>query len=169
MHPIALLLALLAARIPGQDPLAPLLGRGVSHALAEHRARTIADVRYSLALDVSALDSAVGEVTVRFRRTDAGDVILDWRGRRLLRITANGAEVPLDAANGAHIRLPAGILRAGENAVTLAFVSEIAPSGASIIRFHDRGDGSDYLYTLLVPADANQLFPCFDQPDLKAR
>ena len=25
------------------------------------------------------------------------------------------------------------------------------------------------MYTLLVPADASQLFPCFDQPDLKAR
>jgi aminopeptidase N len=34
---------------------------------------------------------------------------------------------------------------------------------------HDPADRGDYLYTLLVPADANQLFPCFDQPDLKAR
>jgi aminopeptidase N len=34
---------------------------------------------------------------------------------------------------------------------------------------HDAVDNADYLYTLLVPADANQLFPCFDQPDLKAR
>ncbi len=33
----------------------------------------------------------------------------------------------------------------------------------------DASDGADYLYTLLVPADANQLFPCFDQPDLKAK
>ena len=57
----------------------------------------------------------------------------------------------------------------GENALELDFVADIAPSGASIIRTHDPTDGSDYLYTLLVPADANQLFPCFDQPDLKAR
>ena len=57
---------------------------------------------------------------------------------------------------------------AGDNEATFTFVSDIAPTGASIIRSHDP-DGSDYLYTLLVPADANQLFPCFDQPDLKAR
>ena len=27
----------------------------------------------------------------------------------------------------------------------------------------------DYMYTLLVPDRARTLFPCFDQPDLKAR
>ena len=65
--------------------------------------------------------------------------------------------------------MPAKTLEAGENSIELWFVSDIAPSGASIIRTHDQTDGSDYLYTLLVPADADQLFPCFDQPDLKAR
>ena len=66
-------------------------------------------------------------------------------------------------------RHPGPPARPGENALELAFVADIAPAGASIIRSHDPTDGSDYLYTLLVPADANQLFPCFDQPDLKAR
>ena len=27
----------------------------------------------------------------------------------------------------------------------------------------------DYLYTLFVPVRAHEAFPCFDQPDLKAR
>ena len=33
----------------------------------------------------------------------------------------------------------------------------------------DREDGAEYLYTLFVPSDASTVFPCFDQPDLKAR
>lgn len=154
--------------MPGDSPAA-LPGRGVSHRLALWRARTVRDVRYDLALDVTALDSAVGRVTVRFRRTGAGDAILDFRGRRLTRALANGRAIPEDAADGAHIRVPAALLAPGENTLELGFVAEIAPTGASIIRIHDPADGSDYLYTLLVPADANQLFPCFDQPDLKAR
>src|SRR5258707_700699 len=44
-----------------------------------------------------------------------------------------------------------------------------AGPGAAISRFDDRSDGGTYLYTLLVPSDANLLFPCLDQPDLKAR
>jgi aminopeptidase N len=162
--------------------------RGVSLGLAQHRAGAIRDVRYELTLDVSALDRATGRVTVRFERTGPGDVVLDFRGRRLAGARANGVAVALDTtgaaeavggaraagaegaiANGAHIRVPDTALRAGANALEFSFVADIAASGASIIRFHDRADGSDYLYTLLVPADANQLFPCFDQPDLKAR
>src|SRR4030095_1123771 len=57
----------------------------------------------------------------------------------------------------------------GENVGTVSFVTRIAAAGASIIRYRDATDGAEYLYTLLVPADANQLFPCFDQPDLKAK
>ena len=151
------------------DPLTAYLGHGVSHPLAIWRANTVKNVRYDLNLDVTAPDSAIGHVAVRFNRSGTADAILDWRGRRLTRITSNGTSVPLTAANGAHIRLPAKLLTEGDNAVELWFVSDIAPSGASIIRTHDQTDGSDYLYTLLVPADADQLFPCFDQPDLKAR
>ena len=145
------------------------MGHGVSHPLAIWRANTIKDVRYDLSLDVTAPDSAIGHVSARFVRSGTSDVILDWRGRRVMRIMSNGRAVPLAAANGAHIRIPAKLLETGENSVELWFVSDIAPSGASIIRTHDQTDGSDYLYTLLVPADADQLFPCFDQPDLKAR
>jgi aminopeptidase N len=148
---------------------AALLAPGISQALARHRAATISAVRYDLTLDVTGLDSAVGRVSVRFRRTGTGDAVLDFRGRRLGQALANGRPLPPVPARGGHLVVPAALLVPGENTVELAFVADIAPSGAGIIRAHDSSDGSDYLYTLLVPADASQLFPCFDQPDLKAR
>ncbi len=151
------------------DPLADFMGHGVSHPLATWRANTIKDVRYDLSLDVTAPDSAIGHVVVRFSRTGNADAILDWRGRRLTRIMSNGRSLEISAANGAHVRVPAKMLESGENSVELWFVTDIAPSGTSIIRTQDQSDGSTYLYTLLVPADADQLFPCFDQPDLKSR
>jgi aminopeptidase N len=174
IHQAPLLALLLTSGLAAQgtktvDPLAVYLGHGVSHPLAIWRANTVKDVRYDLSLDVTAPDSAIGHVTVRFSRSGTSDAILDWRGRRLTRVMSNGRSLPLTAANGAHLRVPAKLLETGENSIELWFVSEIAPSGASIIRTHDQTDGSDYLYTLLVPADADQLFPCFDQPDLKAR
>ncbi|MHB1068265.1 MAG: aminopeptidase N [Gemmatimonadaceae bacterium] len=145
------------------------MGRGVSRELATARARTISDVRYDLSLDVTARDSAPGRVIVTFQRSGNGDVILDFRGRRLGAVVVNGTPIAKPTYNGAHLALPAAALKPGTNAVQVDFVADIAPAGASIIRSTDRTDGSDYLYTLLVPADANQLFPCFDQPDLKAR
>ena len=70
--------------------------------------------------------------------------------------------------NGAHLRIPATAILPARTRSSADFRHdrtgrrEHHPS-------HDHKDGSDYLYTLLVPSDANSLFPCFDQPDLKAR
>ena len=151
----------------GDARLAP----GVPHVLATERASRISDVRYTLTLDVTHADSAPGSVTVRFRQRGVHDVILDFRGSAVSRLVANGAELPVtpDSWNRAHLRIPAAAVRDGENEVQVMFTSPIAAAGASIIRSRDASDGRDYLYTLLVPSDANLLFPCFDQPDLKAR
>lgn len=147
----------------------PLLGPGVSKELAAQRAALLSDVRYDLKLSLTARDSAQGTIVVRFKAKRAADVILDFRGPRLNNVRVNGAPAVRDTFNGAHLRVPAATIRLGDNTVSAEFVTPIAPAGASIIRFHDDKDGSDYLYTLLVPSDANLLFPCFDQPDLKAR
>ncbi len=151
----------------GDARLAP----GVPHVLATERAANISDVRYTLTLNLTHADSAPGAVTVRFNQKRAQDVILDFRGTGVSRLRANGVEVPVNAStwNRAHIHVPASAVRPGENEVQVMFTAPIAAAGASIIRPRDATDGKDYLYTLLVPSDANLLFPCFDQPDLKAR
>jgi aminopeptidase N len=145
-----------------------LMGPGVSKELATTRARELSDIRYTLKLNVTARDTARGTIGIRFSARRSSDVVLDFRGPRLTNIRVNGAEAST-TFNGAHLRIPASAIRAGANEVTADFSAMIAPAGASIIRFHDDKDGNDYLYTLLVPSDANALFPCFDQPDLKAR
>ena len=164
---LPLLLAVLAPRAHAQGDAA--MGPGVSLALATARARQVAAVRYDLRLDVTDPDVARGRVTVRFARRAPGDVLLDFRGTLAGVVRANGRDVPDVEANGAHVRIPAHALRDGENHVEVAFTTPIATAGASIIRVRDPSDSATYLYTLLVPSDANLLFPCFDQPDLKAR
>ena len=146
-----------------------LMGTGVSRALATTRAAQIRDVRYALSFDLTERDSSRGTVTARFRATRQADVILDFRGLRLGAVEANGKALERVEFNGAHVRIPAAAVVAGENVIVMSFVTKIAAAGSSIIRYRDVTDGSEYLYTLLVPADANQLFPCFDQPDLKAK
>src|SRR6185312_11044438 len=164
---------LLSSAMPAQQASstkAPdLMAAGISRQLADYRASRISDVRYDLSLDVTAHDTARGHVTIAFARSGTGDAIVDFRGPHLGTVILNGAALSPDLSNGMHIRLPAASLRRGENSVSMSFSALIAPAGASVIRYHDVTDGADYLYTLLVPSDANQLFPCFDQPDIKAR
>ncbi len=157
------------AQTTPRDSNAAFLSPGISQALARHRAATISGVHYDLTLDITGVDSAVGRVNLSFHRSGGSEVIVDFRGRRLTRAAANGHAIPGASPKNGHIVVPARLLVVGDNVLSFDFVADIAPSGASIIRAHDPTDGRDYLYTLLVPSDANQLFPCFDQPDLKAR
>ena len=101
----AALAAVLAASLVGTSALAQapsdsLTGPGVSLALARQRAATVHDVRYALHLDVTALDSAVGTVSVQWRRTGNGPVILDFRGRRITAMRVNGDMAPPAWFNG---------------------------------------------------------------------
>jgi aminopeptidase N len=58
-----------------------------------------------------------------------------------------------------HIIIPREELTLGENTVEIVFRA----GDASLNR------NPDFMYTLFVPARAHLAFPCFDQPDLKAR
>jgi aminopeptidase N len=150
-------------------PVLPPLEEGVSLALAQHRAATIADVHYELELDVRHPDTAWGNVRIRFQRLPgAGPLVLDFAGLALGPVAVNGRAFAPAWWLG-HLLVPTEHLRPGANEIELDFAAAIAPAGASIIRFDDRADGSRYLYTLLVPSDGHRLFPSFDQPDLKAK
>jgi aminopeptidase N len=162
---------LLGVLLLAAQPTDSLLDSGISQALARQRAATLRNIRYSLHFDLTR-DSAStpGRVVIRVERAaTAGDLILDFRGPRLLSLEANGTRVEAPRWTNGHIVVPSQVLRTGENEIAVQFMAAIAPAGASIIRYRDATDGTTYLYTLLVPSDANQLFPSFDQPDLKAR
>ncbi len=162
--------ALLALLILSSAPDS-LLVPGVSQTLALQRAATLRNVRYALSLDLTRDTArAMGKLVIRVERLpSAGDLILDFRGPSFQALQANGRSVEQPRWVNGHIVVPESHLRAGENRIELEFSAAVAPAGASNIRYHDATDGSTYLYTLLVPADANLLFPSFDQPDLKAR
>jgi aminopeptidase N len=160
-----------ALRAQRRSTAAALTGPGVAAQLATTRRAQLGEVAYDLAMTVNSGDTATGTVTISFVRRGAGDVVLDFRGLSVGNAQVNGAAWPdvARAWNRHHITVPAAQLKAGRNSVTLSFATPVASAGAAIIRTRDAADSSTYLYTLLVPSDANLLFPCFDQPDLKAR
>jgi len=153
---------------------APALEPGVSLELARWRSGAYRDVRYALSIRIAAGSNKLeGSETIELTlpRT-VPELVLDWRpspgAARVARLRVNGRAVK-GRFEQEHLIVPARLLRPGKNRVTLAFESPIALSGSAVTRYLDREDGSEYVYTLFVPSDASSVFPCFDQPDLKAR
>jgi aminopeptidase N len=166
------LLALAAA--PAEASAAPPLEPGVSRALAAWRAPRYRDVRYSLRLAIDAdATRLTGTVAVELGLgSPPPDLVLDWRppaGARLSGLEVNGTPARGARIEREHLVVPRRLLHAGRNTVRARIDTPIAVSGGALTRYEDREDGSRYVYTLFVPADASTVFPCFDQPDLKAR
>ena len=149
-----LLLALTGCQTPPET--------GVSHDLAVARRTQIQDLRYRLHFDLAAEREAPVEATqqISFTLARKGEIILDFREDRahLKTLSVNGDNIAISLINE-HIIIPKKFTVKGENQVEIAF-----EAGKQSLNQRD-----EFLYTLLVPDRARTLFPCFDQPDLKAR
>ncbi len=163
--------ALAASMVTLQAPQDP--APGISQQLAEARRARLGEVAYELHFTLDpAKDAVDGSVRCRFTLAadgePAADLALDFGGEALDDVTLNSS--PMDAPRRVadHVVLPRDSLTAGENVFAAHFRSAVAATGTPLSRYDDAAAGQSYEYTLLVPADAHRLFPCFDQPDVKA-
>src|SRR5215204_1308422 len=160
---LALAILMSSRQLPtANDPL-PKLDAGVPWALSQERAARISDLRYELHLTIpdTVSQPVSGRVAVSFDLKDASrPLALDFGGPAgaVKWSSVNGTSMSLPWANE-HIVAPASALRAGRNVLALEFHSADAPLNRS----------AEFMYALFVPARARQAFPCFDQPDLKAK
>lgn len=149
---------------PMERPAQELL----TDAYARYRGALLSDVGYDLQLAIHGSEEQfAGEVRVRFDLAAPRPLTLDFAGGSVESLTINGAEAAVDY-NGAFIRLDAERLRRGDNEVQVSFRHPYSRDGSGLHRMRDRDDGNVYLYSHFEPYDANRLFPCFDQPDLRA-
>ena len=139
---------------------------------AEERASRVSHVTYDLSIALArGQEGYEGEVTVAFELKGEGDIFLDFRGRDLTLLEVNGERIEEPSRSAYRLTIPAAALNApngARNRVRIVFANDYDHTGDGFHQFIDPEDGEKYLYTNFEPYEAHRLFPCFDQPDIKA-
>ncbi len=157
------IILLLIVCLTMQNAMGQTLSEGVSKELAEQRKANISNIIYDLSFDIPSnpQESVTGKAIISFDLKEQADVVLDFQGgfdgtcyiynKRKKRAT----DVKYYKE---HIVIPMKAMKVGPNKIELKFTS--------LDKALNRND--DYMYTLFVPDLARSVFPCFDQPDLRA-
>lgn len=140
----------------------PAVEAGVSYELAQYRKKAVSHITYTLDMDITvAPDKPVAvKEGISFQLSETGrDLPLDFKASAgpVEELVVNGKNIYPKYQNE-HVILPANLLYRGVNSVELTYKTNAAALNRN----------ADYMYTLLVPERARTVFPCFDQPDLKA-
>ena len=134
---------------------------GVSKTLADFRKANLKDIRYNLFFSIPSDkgESVKGCSEISFSMGKDTPVILDFRAdsKQIDSLFINGNKAEYIFENE-HIILSGKQFEKGENRIAVHF----SAADQSLNR------RDEFLYTLLVPDRARTLFPCFDQPNIKA-
>ncbi len=139
-----------------------ILEKGISFELAKYRKQQVSDVVYNLDFKIpkEKQNSVASKLVVNFIVKDLkNDVFLDFNeaASKLKSIKVNNETSEINHQKE-HIIVNKKLLNLGSNSIELFF-----DAGEKSLNRND-----EFLYTLLVPDRASTLFPCFDQPDIKA-
>lgn len=131
------------------------------------RASRLEVLGYEVVIDTTIGDEVFGvHATARFTCNETGyDTFIDAVGKRVLSAVLNGTPLDISSYDGKSIFL--NTLQA-ENELVVEMESIYSKSGEGLQRSIDPSDGEVYLYSQCAPAFARLIFPCFDQPNLKA-
>ncbi|MGV0326694.1 aminopeptidase N [Corynebacterium confusum] len=135
---------------------------------ARHRSKNLRVDSYDLHLDLSAAATQATfgvHVVVEFSTADP-HVFLDYLGASVDSVTLNGQPSPFAFADG---WLTLDDVPVGQTVrLEVHGQSRYSRTGQGLHRMVDTADDAVYIYSHLEPSDARRIFPCFDQPDLKA-
>ena len=148
--------------------------RNLSQGEAVERARLL-DVRgYDIALDLTDGTGGPGDgtfrstTTVTFGTAEPGaGTFIEVAAERIRSATLNGA--PVDPAGWTAERGLALTGLAADNVLVVDADFAYSTSGQGLHRTVDPVDKEVYLYSQFETADAQKVFACFDQPDLKSQ
>ena len=142
-------------------------GINISRAEALERSEHLAVESYEVFLDVTNPgDTFFARSTIKFTCNKTGySTFVDTLAERVISATLNGAAVDTSAFDGQTIYL--SNLQA-DNLLVVEVESLYSKTGEGLQKSVDPADNETYLYSQGETAHIRKMYPCFDQPNLKA-
>ncbi len=143
----------------------------LTQTFAAERARQVRDLAYEISLDLKGGEESYrGSVGIELELLRADPLVIDFSGKSIESVRLQGQAITdfTYSAEQGRLTLPATHLKPGKLRLDINFVGNFSRTGQGFHRFIDPADGLEYLYTHLEPNDAHRVYPCFDQPDLRA-
>ena len=144
--------------------------KNLTRAEARHRSDTLTVHSYRVCLDLREAEDTeqpLFDVTTQICLTCSVErTFLDLAGAGGVSVVLNGVDAPV-AYDGDRLEIT-GLTPGGTDTLVVTARLPYSRTGEGLHRFVDPADGRTYLYTQFEPADAHRVYPCFDQPDLKA-
>lgn len=138
--------------------------------IAEFRRAQIESVAYQLHFTLTETSDhfeGVADLQIQLRQTDA-PLSIDLLADRIHRVSVNGTPVTNLAKRKGSFDIPPAYLSSDPMTITVTYRGNYAGARDGLCRYTDPVDDRTYLYTNLEPYGAHYVFPCFDQPDIKA-
>ena len=140
----------------------PFIEPGVSYDLATYRHSITTNIQYTLDFNIPAVkaDDINAAETISFVLSSVSQPLeIDFKqsADKVKSLIVNGTNTVINLKDE-HLIIDPQYLRNGINKVDIQFIA----GNSSLNR------NNDFMYALFVPDRARTVFPCFDQPDLKA-
>jgi aminopeptidase N len=153
-----------------KKPLVRSNSSSLSSDYAAMRAQQVSNVAYNLSVKIdhtSERFSGVANIQFTMAKDNIDDLTLDFDQGKIESLTVNGKAAQFSYEKW-FITLAAAQFTVGPNTVTVKYSREYAIDGTGFHRFVDPENKDVYLYTDFEPYSANEMFPHFDQPNVKA-
>ena len=142
-------------------------GLNISRAEARERSNHLAVTSYVVTIDVcQGPENFIAKSIVKFSCNKPGyDTFIDAVGKRIISAKLNGVDVDVASYDGESVFLK-GL--AAENELVIEILGDYSKTGEGLQYSVDPADNEVYLYSQGETAYIRKMYPCFDQPDLKA-
>ncbi len=136
---------------------------------AKKRSEEVSNVSYELALIFKKGSKTYsGKCKIRFSlKKNKEPLKVDLISKNVISVKVNGKPVEYKKDEFS-VAIKQRFLKTGLNEMEVEYENDYDYTGSGLHHFIDPEDEEEYLYSNFEPYSAHRMFPCFDQPDIKA-